>query len=135
MQKIIIISHGSYSSGILESVQMLIGSQENLVAYGLYPEDSTLALTKKIEYEIKEIGAENILFFTDLFHGSPFNIVVSLTEHYDLYHITGVNIPLLLEAIMARNEGKTTAEICKKIMDFAPSTIKDVGEMLNLDNE
>ncbi len=129
--KIILVSHGNYSQGMMDSVQMLLGGQENIVAYGLYPEDSVTSLTEKLEKEIKKSGDEELIFFTDLYHGSPFNSVVSLTEHYKLHHITGINLPLLIEAVMARNGGSTPDEICERLMVLAPSTILDVGKSLN----
>ena len=99
--KVIAVSHGSFSKGLVESVQMLVGEQENLVAYGLYPEQTVASLTEKLEAEIEKTPEEEeILFLTDLFHGSPFNAVVSLMKDYDFYHVTGINIPLAVEAMM-----------------------------------
>lgn len=126
--KIILVSHGSYSNGLLESVQMILGKQTELDAYGLFPEESPTVLTQKLEKEIQEIGADDILFMTDLFHGSPFNCVVSLMKDYKLHHITGINLPLLIEAIMSRNNGAAIEEICDSIMEAAPETIRDVGK-------
>ena len=81
--KVIAVSHGSFSKGLVESVQMLVGEQENLVAYGLYPEQTVASLTEKLEEEIKKTPkGEEILFLTDLFHGSPFNAVVSLMKDH-----------------------------------------------------
>ena len=44
--KVIAVSHGSFSKGLVESVQMLVGEQENLTAYGLYPENTVDSLTE-----------------------------------------------------------------------------------------
>ena len=75
--KVIAVSHGSYSKGLVDSVQMLVGEQESLVAYGLFPEQTVATLTEKLEKEINDTPeGEEILFLTDLFHGSPFNAVV-----------------------------------------------------------
>lgn len=131
--KIILVSHGSYSMGLLESVQMILGPQENLVAYGLFPEETPAVLTKKIEQEIKGGKEEEILFMTDLFHGSPFNCVVSLMRNYQFHHITGINLPLLVEAIMNRNAGASAEDICSKVIEAAPGTILDVGKYLNVE--
>ena len=46
--KVIAVSHGSYSKGLVESTQMLVGEQEDLVAYGLFPEQ-TVATNGKTE--------------------------------------------------------------------------------------
>jgi mannose/fructose/sorbose-specific phosphotransferase system IIA component len=129
--KIILVSHGSYSRGLLESVQMVLGAQENLVAYGLFPEETPAVLTEKLEKEIKETGETEILFMTDLFHGSPFNCVVSLMRDYKFHHITGINLPLLIEAIMNRNGGVSAEDVCDRIIEMAPGTIMNVGKYLN----
>lgn len=129
--KIILVSHGSYSRGLLESVQMVLGQQENLVAYGLFPEETPAVLTEKLEQEIKSGEETEILFMTDLFHGSPFNCVVSLMRNYQFNHITGINLPLLIEAIMNRNSGASAEDICSKVIEAAPGTIMDVGKHLN----
>jgi PTS system mannose-specific IIA component len=127
--KIVLVSHGGYSQGLKESVQMLVGQQEDLVAYSLLPDEPTTVLREKLEGEMKAADGE-ILFFTDLFHGSPFNVVVSLMGEYDIHHVTGINLPLLLEAIMKRNSGATADEICADIIEVAPSTIVDVKKFL-----
>ena len=67
--KVIAVSHGSYSKGLVDSVQMLVGEQENLVAYGLFPEQTVAALTEQLEREVNDTPeGEEILFLTDLFH-------------------------------------------------------------------
>ena len=93
--KVIAVSHGSYSKGLVDSVQILVGEQENLVAYGLFPEQTVATLTEQLEREVNDTPeGEEILFLTDLFHGSPFNAVVSLMRNHEFHHITGINIPL-----------------------------------------
>lgn len=64
--KVIAVSHGSYSKGLVESTQMLVGEQENLVAYGLFPEQTVATLTEKLEAEIQNTKeGEEILFVSD----------------------------------------------------------------------
>lgn len=128
--KVIAVSHGSYSKGLVESTQMLVGEQENLVAYGLFPEQTVATLTEKLEAEIEKTEeGEEILFVSDLFHGSPFNAIVSLMEHHDVYHVTGINLPLMVEVMMGRYAGKNAAEICAGLIEAAPGTVKDVRKL------
>lgn len=128
--KFIVLSHGSFSKGIVDSVQMLVGKQDDLAAFELSPDEPTTALSARVEAEIKATKDE-IICFTDLFHGSPFNVVVQLMRDYDIYHITGINIPLMVEAIMQRNAGQSAEDICKGIITLAPSTVVDVKAYLN----
>lgn len=134
--KVIAVSHGSYAKGLVESVQMLVGEQENLTAYGLFPEQTVATLTEKLQEEVENTPeGEEILFLTDLFHGSPFNAVVSLMRDHEFYHVTGINIPLAVEVMMGRYAGKTAAEICEGILEAAPDTIKYVNKLFEDEEE
>ncbi|MDD3184490.1 MAG: PTS sugar transporter subunit IIA [Anaerostipes sp.] len=134
--KVIAVSHGSFSKGLVDSVQMLVGEQENLVAYGLFPEQTVQTLTEQLEEEVKNTPeGEEILFLTDLFHGSPFNAVVSLMKNYHFHHVTGINIPLAVEIMMGRYADKTAEEICEGLLETAPDTFKYVNALFNDDDE
>lgn len=133
--KIILVSHGPFSKGLLESVQMVLGEQEGMSAHCLMPEETPAALSERLEAEIKKADGEDVLFLTDLYHGSPFNVVVSLMRDYKFYHITGINLPLLIDAIMSRNGGAPVQEICDRLVEQAPGTILDVNKLLEEDTE
>ena len=105
--KVIVVSHGSYARGLVDTVQMIAGKQEDLEAFGLESEESVDTLKEKIRQSIEQASQEEeILILTDIFYGSPFNTVISLMPEYDLYHVTGINLPLMMEVIMGRISGK-----------------------------
>lgn len=134
--KVIVVSHGRFSEGLVDSVQMLVGEQEDLVYYGLFPEQTVTTLTEKLEEEVKNTpDGEEILFLSDLFHGSPFNAIVSLMRNYEFHHITGINIPLAVEIMMGRYAGKTAQEICEGIVETAPETVKYVNQLFSADDD
>ena len=128
--KVIVVSHGSYARGLVDAVQMIAGKQEDLEAFGLEPEESVDTLKEKIRQSIEQASQEEeILILTDIFYGSPFNTVISLMPEYDLYHVTGINLPLMMEVIMGRISGKHAEEICKELLKAAPDTVRDVREL------
>ena len=128
--KVIVVSHGSYARGLVDTVQMIAGKQEDLEAFGLEPEESVDILKEKIRQSIEQASQEEeILILTDIFYGSPFNTVISLMPEYDLYHVTGINLPLMMEVIMGRISGKHAEEICKELLKEAPDTVRDVREL------
>ena len=114
LMKVIVVSHGSYARGLVDTAQMIAGEQEDLEAFGLEPEESE---------------GEEVLILTDLFYGSPFNTVISLMSEYNLYHVTGINLPLMMEVVMGRYAGKSAQEVCKDLLKAAPGTVKDVREL------
>lgn len=136
--KFILVSHGDLAKSMLGSAQMIVGEQEDAQAFGLYPKDDIGGLKDQIKTAIDEMGGEDIICFTDLFSGSPFNSVVSLMGEYPIRHITGMNLPMILEAFMMRmNETNTLEDICNKLIEQAPTTFIDVNTYLevNLENE
>ncbi len=130
--RIVLASHGEQSKGMLNTVQMLLGEQDNIIAYGLYPEQTVTDLTEKLQAEIEKYGVENIIFMTELMYGSPFNSVVSLTRDYDVYHISGINLAMLMSAIIERDNEDTNAEkICEVALEAANGSFVDVKKLLS----
>lgn len=95
----------------------------NGVKVNVYGTEKGAEVLKK---DPKEAG-ERVMI--DLFHGSPFNAIVSLMEHHDIYHVTGINLPLMVEVMMGRYAGKSAEEICAGLLEAAPGTVKDVRKL------
>lgn len=135
--KIVVISHGDMAKGIINSAMMLAGEHDNLVAYGLYPTEERTVLEKKLEGELLEAKKKNeeVLVLSDIFHGSPFNAAVELMRNYDFYHVTGVNLPLLVVAILDASSSMTGAEICDHLLEEFPATVQDARKLLMEDKE
>lgn len=134
--KIIIVSHGDFAKGILNSVQMLTGEQADVVAFGLYPHEDRELLQEKVREELEHVPeGEEVLILSDLFHGTPFNVCVNLRRDYEFEHITGINLPLFIEVIMDRMMGKSAKEICAEVVPHAADTVKDVNALLENDEE
>lgn len=134
--RVVLVSHGEQSKGMLNTVQMLLGSQKNIAAHSLYPQQAVADLSAALEQEVRTYGAENIIFMTELMHGSPFNAVVALTRNYNVYHITGTNLAMLMAALMERDDESATAEsICAAAIDAAPESYADVRQLLAASEE
>lgn len=134
--RIVLASHGGMAKGMLDTVQMLLGPQENMTAYCLSPEQDVEQFKAILRKEVEENGAENVIFMTELIHGSPFNSVVDMTREYDVYHVSGTNLSTLMGAVLARDEEDATAEsICEAAMEASQQSIIDVRKMLAATDE
>ena len=134
--RVVLVSHGEQSQGMLNTVQMLLGPQQNIAAYSLYPEQSVADLTRNLKKEVDVHGSDNIIFMTELMHGSPFNAVVSLTRDHRIYHITGVNLAMLMGALLERDDEKATAEsICDAAIAAMEGSFADVRKILEQSGE
>lgn len=52
--KVILVSHGSFSKGLFETMEMVLGEQQNLSYVGLYPHQGVDILKENIENEFKK---------------------------------------------------------------------------------
>ncbi|MBQ9027494.1 MAG: PTS mannose transporter subunit IIA [Lachnospiraceae bacterium] len=130
--RIVIASHGTFAEGLIDSAQMLLGEQENIAAYCLMPSQKLESFAQILREEIDSCGAGSILFLTDLMNGTPFNAVVSLVRYYPIiYHITGVNLAVLIGALVARNAGGDMEGICQAAIRAAENSILDVRTLLS----
>ena len=105
--KFVLASHGHLSEGMLDTLQMLLGPQEDVLTFVLHPEEEAARLGERMEAALEPEDEGNIVFFTDLYFGSPFNQVVNLSRNHAIYHVTGMNVPTLVEALVARNGGRS----------------------------
>lgn len=133
--KFILASHGGLSEGMLDTVQMLLGPQEEVQAFVLHPEEEAARLGERLQAALAPEDEGNIVFFTDLYFGSPFNQVVELSRTHDIYHVTGMNAPTLIEALVARNAGKSPAEICEIAVAAGEGSVKDVRKLMGAAND
>ena len=56
-------------------------------------------------------------------------------KDHDFYHVTGINIPLAVEAMMGRYADKTAAQICEDLLNAAPDTVKYVNQLFEEESE
>jgi PTS system mannose-specific IIB component len=99
---IILISHGGFSEGILESGAMLFGQQENNSAIVFDPTDSPEKLEEKIAQQLSlEPSEQQILFLVDLYGGTPFNCANQIVEQHPekMAIAAGMNLPMLIQAM------------------------------------
>lgn len=133
----IMVSHGKLAKAMLNSAEMIVGKQENIKTFGLEPTEDVSTLRDEIKSYLDKIGpAEPVLCFTDLFSGSPFNVVVSLMSDYDIRHVTGMNLPMILDALMTRSTtDKSREAIVEKLITEAPGTFIDVNKHLETEEQ
>ncbi len=129
MTGILLVSHGNYAQAMLETARMILGRQEKLLAVGLTPSKSPETLKEEICHAIRSMEGEALLVFTDVASGTPFNTVALLSREYPFRHFTGINLPLLIEALASRPYVPIEA-LTQNLREKAPSTFIDVDEKM-----
>ena len=131
--RIILVSHGNLAQAMLENIEMLMGPQKNLAAYGLQRNEKMEDFMEVLRKELQEHGSDHVLFFSDLMNGTPYNALVMLTREYpELYHITGMNLAAVIGGITARSNhpAASPARLCERTLDYVRDSILDVRLLL-----
>ncbi|WP_297633232.1 mannose/fructose/sorbose PTS transporter subunit IIA [uncultured Clostridium sp.] len=138
MVGIILASHGDFANGILQSSSMIFGEQENVKAVTLMPSEGPDDIRRKLEEAVASLeDAEQVLFLVDLWGGTPFNQTNTLFEdHKDTWAIvTGMNLPMVIEAYGSRFSMESAHEIAKSILSASREGIKAKPEELEVVEE
>ena len=103
---IVIGTHGWAAEQLLKTAEMLLGEQENVGWIDFVPGENAETLIEKYNAQLAKLDTtKGVLFLVDTWGGSPFNAasrIVVDKEHYEV--IAGVNIPMLVETLMARDD-------------------------------
>lgn len=138
MVGIILASHGEFANGILQSGSMIFGEQANVKAITLEPSEGPESLKAKMNEAISTFeNQDEVLFLVDLWGGTPFNQSNMILEgHEDKWAIvTGLNLPMLIEAYASRMSMETAHEIATHVAKVAKEGVKTKPESLEPQGE
>lgn len=110
---IVIGTHGWAAEQLLKTAEMLLGEQTNVGWIDFVPGENAETLIEKYQTQLDKLDTSlGVLFLVDTWGGSPFNAasrIVLDKENYDV--IAGVNIPMLVETLMARDDNPGFTEL------------------------
>lgn len=127
MITVILVSHGKMVEGILQSMEMLIGEQENVIAVTFEPEDGPDDLTEKVKKVLlPALEQGEAIVMTDIPNGTPFNCVSRLLEHLKFQHLTGMNLPMVIDVVSQKDDAKAE-ELCNNTISVSREAIINVN--------
>ena len=130
MINLIVATHGKMSEETVNLTKMVLGESEQLDFVTFLPGEGPEDLIEKYKNIISKYKSEGTLFLVDLFGGSPYNAacrIVAETENTDV--ITGVNVPMLLEVLDAREETNKVLELVETAKNSGINGIKIFSEI------
>lgn len=111
---IILISHGELSQGMANSAQMIVGKNENVSYYGLYPGGHPVEIINEIREKVEANVDELYIVVADLFGGSVCNGAMELLKFDNVRLLSGMNLPLVID-LLASIDTISDDEILEKI--------------------
>src|SRR5690625_1054232 len=107
-----IFTHGKFGEALKKTAEMIVGKMEHVYCFSLLEDMEPEAFIEQIKESIKNAPKHSVIF-TDLFGGTPSNVAATFSEDFNI--ISGVNLPMIIEAEMQRSQNNID-EFVERVM-------------------
>lgn len=103
---IVIVTHSELGEALIGAAEFIIGSRpESIESVSIDLSENAEKLRGKIDRGIKKVmGDEGVIILTDMFGGTPSNLSYSFLEEGHIEVLSGVNLPILIQAVNMRQK-------------------------------
>ena len=129
--EILLLTHGEWGKYIIEAGKMIVGNVDCVSHIALNPADTFEEFYEKVENKVSEMK-EGSLIITDIFGGTTTNVAAKLSLSYKINIISGLNAPLLFEALLnidSINEDSVLDSIVEEGRDSCKNILKELRKM------
>ncbi len=121
---VVIVTHRRLGDALIEAAEFIIGHRpEAMASVSVDLKENADKLRKKIAKGMKTVNRhKGVLILTDMFGGTPSNLSYSFLEEGQVEVISGVNLPILIQAINKR-EQMALAELAEHLETFGKKSI------------
>ena len=128
---IVIVTHSQLGDALIEAAEFIIGDRpESLESVSIDLTENAEVLRTKIAEGIKKAKSKNgVLILTDMFGGTPSNLSYSFLEEGRIEVISGVNLPILIQAVNTRGKMDLSA-LAVKLEEFGKKSISLASSIL-----
>lgn len=130
---ILVVSHGGLAQGMHDAATMIMGDQEGFdflsFRQGVSLDDFTDQLRAKVQ-KVAENG-QPVLVMADIMGGTPSNALATLLgEGADLYMLAGINLPMLLEALLGAKDIEDVDAFVDGLAERGRKSVVDLRKLL-----
>ncbi|QUL99683.1 MAG: PTS sugar transporter subunit IIA [Candidatus Fermentithermobacillus carboniphilus] len=125
---IVILTHGRVGEELIRSAEMIIGKMEKVIAVSLGAGEDPGDYRERVSNVLAKMPRGSIVM-TDLFGGTPSNTAAVLSKDYSVSVISGLNLPMLIEAVNLR-QTLSGEELAKAVEAAGRDGVKNILEIL-----
>lgn len=132
--KMILASHGKLAEGMKDTLEMIVGKNENIYAFAAYSDGSETKFLEDIQSLINGNQDEQIVIATDVLGGSVNNEMIQLLNRYpQVYLISGMNLPVIIT--LATAVCPLTTEMIEEAISMGKEGVVFVNQLMKENNE
>ncbi len=129
MINVVLVSHGDLGAALIRAAEMIMGPMEQIFSVPLLPGEAPEGFGAKLLTALAGIAGQDVLVLIDLFGGTPYNVAACQVLNSNCECVTGVNLPMLLEVLCAR-ENSSLDELAATAVQAGQDSVKNLGPML-----
>jgi PTS system mannose-specific IIA component len=129
---IVVVTHGQLAAELVNAARQIVGEIPRIAAVSIGWADDMSVARAAIERALAEVGEAGALVLTDMFGGTPTNVMLPfLSEKAEI--VTGVNLPMLIKltglregdllevARVVRDQGKGAIYVASEVLEKKPT--------------
>ncbi len=123
MIKLLLASHRDLAYGVYSSLKIIMGEQKNISTLCAYNKED-FDLKKEVWKIINDLKDDDkLIIVTDIFGGSVNNEFMNNLYRDNLYLVSGLNLPLVMELMLIQDESNIDSMI-QNALETSIKTIK-----------
>lgn len=130
---ILVVAHGELGNLLLDTANRILQEPfENIFSFPIAWDcdfaKTKVALDKIVDKMLSEM--DSLLILTDLFGGTPTNLAMTQFKKNNVQILTGVNLPILIKAIILQKTGVALEECLSDLRIKGQEAIVLVSEII-----
>jgi len=131
MVGIVVVTHSSLAYEFIKAAEMIVGPADQLQAVSIDRSIAVETVQQHLREVLDEVGrdGDGVIILTDMFGGTPTNVSADFLQPEQVEIVTGVNLPMLLKAISAR-DSLAVAGLAMALKEYGRKAVLRPAEML-----
>ena len=126
----VIVTHGSLANELLSAAETIVGDIQHITAVSIDWHDDIEIAREEIGKAIERVNSgAGVLVLTDMFGGTPTNLVCTFLGSAPIEVVTGVNLPMVIK-LADQQPNETLEIIARRVRDQGQKNIYLASEVL-----
>ena len=129
-----LLTHGRLAAEFIAALEHVVGPQQRVAAVCIGAEDDMEQRRRDILDSVAKVEeGDGVVLLTDMFGGTPSNLVISVLDRANVEVIAGVNLPMLIKLASVRGSTKLPVAVMqaqeagRKCINVSSQLLADAG--------
>lgn len=129
---VVVVTHANLGRELINAATMILGPPQKVDALSIDRGTSVDEAKQQLDHLLVRLGndGDGVIILTDLFGGTPTNISAEFLYPDKVEILTGVNLPMLIKCISAR-QAQTLDDLAAMLKDYGRNAVMRPVELFS----